>query len=206
MYGVPLLAFSMVFGVFTLFHKILVDWGEFEKRISNIVSTIFVGMVIIFSITKVLEYNSVIRPVYFSSPKDIKALESLKGQMESDDFILNWWNYSWPLWYYVNRNCTLIDNGKHQQDNFIISKIFLSDNQTFVRNSSLFFTKIYKEGMQHGFPKAMDYFLKKYSIEYLKKLENGSFKPPPLGGDVYILLHQEMLLYSQYWKLLKYRP
>jgi dolichyl-diphosphooligosaccharide--protein glycosyltransferase/undecaprenyl-diphosphooligosaccharide--protein glycosyltransferase len=150
-------------------------------------------MVILFSITKVMEYNSKIRPVYFSSTQDIEVLDRFKKQIESDDFILNWWNYSWPLWYYINQNITLIDNGKHQQDNFIISRIFLSDNQTFIRNSSLFFPKIYREGVQHGFPKAMDYFLTKYSMEQFKKLENREFNPPKLNGDVYILLHSEMV-------------
>jgi len=51
------------------------------------------------------------------------------------DYTLSWWDYGYPIWYYSETN-TLIDGGKHQNDNYIISKIMLSDSPELMANFS----------------------------------------------------------------------
>jgi hypothetical protein len=192
-YGVMILSFSMVFGVHLVFRNILVTVGEFSKKVSVITSNIFLLLVMLFAIITISNYNKFnISPVFFSSTEDIKSLESLKNNSKKDDFILTWWDYGWPLWYYTNLN-TLIDNGKHQQDNFIVSKILLSNNDIFTKNASIFFIKKYIEGKNRGYLRVMDYFAKNYSIEYLNQLKKENFKTPILEREIYILLHKHML-------------
>ncbi len=46
----------------------------------------------------------------------------LDKMSDAKDYTLAWWDYGYPIWFYSNTN-TIIDGGKHQNDNFIISKI-----------------------------------------------------------------------------------
>ncbi len=191
LYGVMPFAFALVFGVYLLFRIILVNGGGFSSKISDGISKLFLVLVLIFALLNILNHNQKLSPILFSSTQDIEALKSLKEDSKKEDFILSWWDYSWPLWYYTELN-TLIDNGKHQQDNFIVSKILLSNSETFVKNASTFFINQYREGQSKGIPKVMDYFIQNHPIEYLKELEKKSFIPKKSNRDIYILLHNHM--------------
>jgi hypothetical protein len=189
MYGVPLFAFTLVYGIEVLFRNILVVWGGYSQKISTIASKIFLFLVVLYAILSIIQYNRRLSPIQFKLD-DLRALNSLKENSKKDDFILTWWSYGWPLWYYIDRN-TLIDNGKHGEDNYIISKILLSDNENFVRNASLFFINNYKK---NSLSDIMRPFLKKYNINYLKSLEDKNITLPKIKKDTYIMLHKEMLL------------
>lgn len=191
-YGVMLFSFTMVFGVYLTFKSILVTWGDFSEKVSKSVSNIFLLLVLVLAMNNIVNYNKTLSPLYFSSTEDIEALHSLKNSSKKGDFILTWWDYGWPLWYYTNLK-TLIDNGKHQQDNFIASKILLSDSDTFTKNASIFFIEKYIEGKRKKFSRVMDYFVANYPIDYLKELEKEELYLPVLNRDIYILLHKKML-------------
>ncbi len=64
---------------------------------------------------------------------EVKDLNSLKKLSNPKDYTLTWWDYGYPIWYYSETN-TLIDGGKHNNDNFIISKLFLSTSPQFAAN------------------------------------------------------------------------
>ncbi len=191
-YGVMIFSFAMVFGVHLAFKIILVNFGDFSEKISNITSKIFLFLVMAFALNTIMNYNKNLSPLYFSSTEDIEVLHKLKESSKNNDFIVTWWDYGWPLWYYTKLN-TLIDNGKHKEDNFIVSKILLSENETFAKNSSIFFIEKYREGKSKGFPKAMVYFAKNYPMEYLEELKKEEFKLPSSKSDIYIMLHKNML-------------
>ena len=70
-------------------------------------------------------------PVFQNS--EVKDLNSLKKISNSKDYTLTWWDYGYPIWYYTETN-TLIDGGKHNNDNYIISKLFLSTSPQFTSN------------------------------------------------------------------------
>ena len=193
LYGVALFSFSLVFGIEIVFKNILVRWGEYSQKVSTIVSGLFLLFVITFSIFSIIQYNKRLLPLYFSTKEDITALNRLKNSSTRDDFVITWWDYGWPLWYYSGVN-TLIDNGKHAEDNFIVSKILLDNSNSFVRNASSFFIDKYIEGLEKSEPKVMKYFLKNYSIDYLEKLKKEDFKLADNKREIYILLHKNMLL------------
>jgi len=194
LYGVIIFSFAMVFGVHLIFNYILFRWGGFSFKISKIISNIFLSLVMVFVLNNIYNYNRYnLAPTLFSSTDDIKKLDELKSTLKKDDFIMTWWDYGWLLWYYTNTNNTLIDNGKHQEDNFIVSKILLSDKQIFTKNASVFFVDKYKEGLDKGIPKVMDYFAQNYSMSYLDELKKENFKLPVSNRDIYIVLHKYML-------------
>ena len=191
-YGVMLFSFAMVFSVYLIFKNILVKWGDFSEKVSNSVSNVFLLLVLLFALNNIITFNKTLSPAYFSTTEDIEKLTNLKDNSKKGDFVLTWWDYGWPLRYYTNLH-TLIDNGKHQQDNFIVSKILLSDNEIFTKNASIFFIEKYIEGKRKGFSKVMDYFSHNYAINYLEVLKNAEFKLPSSNRSVYILLHKRML-------------
>ncbi len=63
------------------------------------------------------------RPKPLFTKQEVKFLRNLKTS--PNDFIITWWDYGWSLWYYTNAN-TLIDNGKHFQNNYVVSKILFT--------------------------------------------------------------------------------
>ena len=187
-YGVPLFGFTLVYAIDFIFKNIISKINNSLEIFLNITSKVLIFTIILFAINRVLIYNKRLTPFYFSSTDDIKALNKIKDIKSPNSFIIAPWDYGWPLWYYSGLN-TVVDNGKHGEDNFIVSKILLSPNQYFVRNASLFFINRYKESSQS---KILSHFIKNYPIDYFKKLENKNFKLPKITKDVYILLHKSM--------------
>lgn len=192
-YGVMLFAFALVYGTFNVFELILSRWGELSKKSSLLFAYLSLMAVMYFSLFNIWNYNRLaLSPIFFKTAEDMKVLENLEKSSQPNDFILSWWDYGWPLWYYTDLK-TLIDNGKHQQDNFIASKILLSDNQDFTKNASVFFVEKYFEGQNKGFSRVMDYFSSQYSLDYLEQLKSPSISLPKSNREIYILLHQYML-------------
>ena len=70
-------------------------------------------------------------PVFQKS--ELQDLSKLKSIASSKDYTLAWWDYGYPIWYFTNTN-TLIDGGKHHDDNFIVSKMFLSTSPKLATN------------------------------------------------------------------------
>ncbi len=99
-------------------------------------------------------------------------------------------DYGWFLWYYADIS-TIVDNGNgHAEDKYITSKILLSDSNTFVRNSTLFFINRYKRDSNTPI---LQSFLKEYPISYFDKFNNVDFNISSIDRDSFILLHKDML-------------
>ncbi|WP_187647895.1 STT3 domain-containing protein [Nitrosophilus labii] len=117
-YAVPFLAFSLVYLFWFMFYKI-------EK---NIFRYLLVGVLTFFTllpnILHVVDYKV---PTVFTK-KEVADLNRLKNIGSSKDFVLTWWDYGYPIWYYADK-CTLIDGGKHNHDNFIVSTILSTNSQ-----------------------------------------------------------------------------
>jgi len=99
-YAVPILAFGLVYGINLIFNFILVKWGEFNKKISNLAVYIFIMFVVLFSTNSIIRYNLQLEPFYFSNSSDINALKKLDKVSSKKDFIVAPWDYGWLLWYY----------------------------------------------------------------------------------------------------------
>ncbi len=145
-------------------------------------------------------------------------LAKLKEVSKNGDYVLSWWDYGYPLWYYTGRN-TLIDGGKHHHDNFVISQIMLSSSSTFVYNMSSLAVEEYikfalivrdanKNGIatpqsamykELGYQDAIDVILKNKQKDQLdpfavlSSLEEDNFTLPPKTTDIYLYMPYRMM-------------
>ena len=122
------------------------------------------------------------------------ALDQLKKRSSPEDYIITWWDYGYPVWYYANKN-TLVDGGKHHRDNFIVSEIFSTVSQREAAQLSRLAQYTYQRSDYSVVANHLFYDVKHQPIEvrpFLKTLE--SKQPlPPKQGELYLYLPLQML-------------
>ena len=128
-YAIPALAMGAVY----LFWEIAKLFDPKNRKLHFTLTTVAAALLIAPNIYHILDYNRHIQPVFLKS--EVKDLDRLKKIASNKDYTLTWWDYGYPIWYYSETN-TLIDGGKHQNDNYIISKIMQSDSPLLMANFS----------------------------------------------------------------------
>jgi dolichyl-diphosphooligosaccharide--protein glycosyltransferase/undecaprenyl-diphosphooligosaccharide--protein glycosyltransferase len=184
-YAVPVAAMSAIYLFFVM--------GEFFKDIRIkyffiVVATI--GM-LYPNITHIMGYKV---PTVLNK-MEVHDLDKLKTISNPIDYTLSWWDYGYPVWFYSNTN-TLIDGGKHNNDNYIISKIMQTTSselavnlsrlaiETYVdSNYSIVVNKIFKTGR----PDQLD------PNSLLLELESDVYDLPKKTRDIYLYLPYRML-------------
>jgi len=120
--------------------------------------------------------------------EEVKILDKLKKISKPKDYAITWWDYGYPIWYYANIN-TLIDGGKHNADNFLVSKILTTSSPTLAYNLSKLSIKEYIKTKKSVAP----IILKDKKVnEYLNKLSIYPIKEK-LNQDIYLILPYRML-------------
>ena len=124
-------------------------------------------------------YNLMLSP--FFKKGELKAIKSTLNGPDRG-YVLTWWDYGWPLWYYTNKK-TIIDNGKHHADNYIVAKTLFSNDLRFVANFDRYFIEQY----DRIYPWAvLPYVIKKMPLnEVLKKVKSGELKVEPKNSIYY---------------------
>jgi dolichyl-diphosphooligosaccharide--protein glycosyltransferase/undecaprenyl-diphosphooligosaccharide--protein glycosyltransferase len=135
-YGVIPLIISYGFLVYLISQKIKIN------KFKNTIIIILFLFPIYESYKSVDKWNNNMLPIFDSA--QIKAVNILKKQATNKDYIVTWWDYGWPLWYYTNMQ-TMIDNGTHHEDNYTVAKIFMSTSQTFSYNAIHYFYNLYSK-------------------------------------------------------------
>jgi len=139
-YASPILILSVIFLLYNL-TKIYIK----DKKM-QILTLSTISIAILYSnIYHAWEYNKAISPVFKRS--EIVQLDNLKKTSNSKDYTLSWWDYGYPIWYYTDTN-TLIDGGKHRQDNFIIASILLSNSSVQAANLARLSIEEYVKGVK----------------------------------------------------------
>lgn len=137
----------------------------------------------------IVDYNKNLRPVFLKD--DVDILKKLSIKAEKKDYILSWWDYAWPIWYFTSLN-TLIDNGKFDIDSFLISRILFSKNETFVANASRYFFEKY-----NNLPKGSYVLSEEAKTKDIKKLlsdlEKEDFITPQKTFDIYVYFNEHIL-------------
>jgi dolichyl-diphosphooligosaccharide--protein glycosyltransferase/undecaprenyl-diphosphooligosaccharide--protein glycosyltransferase len=148
-YGSFVLILSFTFLIYQL-SKIFIS----EKKAQLATFSVISLAVLYSNISHAWEYNKIITPVFKKS--EIEQLVNLKKRSTPKDYTLSWWDYGYPIWYYSNTN-TLIDGGKHRNDNYVIASILLSNSSTFAANLARLSVenyakaaKSYKEWVKNG--------------------------------------------------------
>jgi dolichyl-diphosphooligosaccharide--protein glycosyltransferase/undecaprenyl-diphosphooligosaccharide--protein glycosyltransferase len=133
-------------------------------------------------------------PTVFSKA-EVQDLDKLNQIADSKDYTLTWWDYGYPIWYYSDTS-TLIDGGKHNNDNFIISKIMQTTSPTLAANLSRLAVETYES---NGHKVVSDTIFKNKQKdqvdpnEFLLKLDNPNYKLPKKTRDIYLYLPYRML-------------
>lgn len=193
MYAAPPLSFGMAFLL-----VILVDGLKKHSQRRYLFKAIrfaMVSVMLAFMVELVYSFSDNYETLF--RPDEIKALRNFSHQLHQQDTLLSWWDYGWPLWYYTGHNNTFEDNGEHGGcDSYIVSRILLSDSQTFAANAALYFSTIQKEARQKGYPFALQYLVEGGADlnATFERLEHTPILSAPQHA-VYILLQSELMNY-----------
>lgn len=117
-YAVPIAAFGALFFVYVLASYV-------KDTIPRYLLILLCTSALLYpNIAHILKYKV---PTVFTKD-EVSILDKLKSIGSEKDYVIAWWDYGYPLWFYTNKN-TLIDGGKHHHDNYIVSKILTSSSQ-----------------------------------------------------------------------------
>lgn len=177
LYGVVAFSFGISYFAFMVSENI--------KKYNNIVFITLLSIVTIFFIQKIINFAKIETPIF--NKQDLEVLSKLPK--DKNNFILTWWDYGWPLWYETGAK-TLIDNGKHFEDNYIISKLLFFPNQAYVANASKQSVRLYKEANSKGSYKLVPYLFKKNTPQIA--LQNLA-KPSKATRPIYWYLNTNLL-------------
>jgi len=135
-YAVPVAAMSAVYLFFVM--------GEFFKDKKAKYALVVLGTIAMIypNITHIIEYKV---PTVLNKA-EVADLDKLRKISDPEDYTLAWWDYGYPIWYY-SETSTLIDGGKHQNDNFIISTIMQTSSSALAANLSRLAVETYAEGV-----------------------------------------------------------
>ena len=146
-------------------------------------------------IMTVVLYPNLVHIVSYKVPTvlnktEVTDLVKLDKLASSDDYTLGWWDYGYPIRYYSDTN-TLIDGGKHQNDNYIISMIMQSSSQNLVANLSRLAVETYIQ--PNVGVVANKLFEKTKPKKLLDKVSTSSYLLPQKTRDIYLYLPYRMM-------------
>ncbi len=184
-YAVPIAAISAVY----LFH-LIASYSKDKKLYYAILSVLTAGM-IYPNITHIIGYKV---PTVFMT-KEVKILDDLKQRTSSKDYVITWWDYGYPIWYYGDKN-TLIDGGKHNHDNFIVSEILLTTSPLEAARLSRLAVETYVDSNYSIISDTLFKNKKEDQVDvsaYLENLRYGDVELPEKSRDIFLYLPMRML-------------
>ena len=184
-YAVPVAAMSAVY----LFYLL----GDFfkDKKLKYAFVALATAMMIYPNITHIIGYKV---PTVLNKA-EVQDLVKLKSISNSKDYTLTWWDYGYPIWFYSNTN-TIIDGGKHQNDNFIISKIMQTSSSELAANLSRVAVETYVDA---NYTIIADTLFKNGKKDQkdpnllLSELESGTYDIPSKTRDIFLYLPLRMM-------------
>lgn len=184
-YAVPVAAISAVYLFFVL--------GDLfkEKRLKYAFVVVATAAMIYPNITHIIGYKV---PTVLNNA-EVQDLVKLDTIANDKDYTLTWWDYGYPVWFYSNTN-TIIDGGKHQNDNFIISKIMQTSSSDFAANLSRLAVETYVDSNYSTIADTMFKNGKEDQLDpnlLLSELESNSYKLPNKTRDIFLYLPYRML-------------
>ncbi|MDD3598244.1 STT3 domain-containing protein [Sulfuricurvum sp.] len=185
-YAVPAAALGAIY-FFYLFASLL------EKRALQYgLISVASALMLYPNITHVITYQV---PTVLDS-KEVAALDKLKGISNPKDYTVAWWDYGYPLWFYTHTN-TLIDGGKHNHDNFLVSEMLTTSSPLEAARLARVATETYVTSGYKEISDTLFYDNNGSSInvaDYLDTLRaDDSFKLPNKSRDIYFYLPLRML-------------
>lgn len=184
-YAVPVMAIALIY----FFHSITTFMSNKKLRIMA-----FILLCIISFIPNLFHIITYSVPTVFTK-SEVKALSKLKDISSPKDYTITWWDYGYPIWYYSDTN-TLIDGGKHDNDNFLVSKILTTTSQNLAHKLSRLSVETYVDSNYSIISNTIFNNMKKNQLnptKYLEDLENGNIEIPKKSRDIFLYLPLRML-------------
>jgi dolichyl-diphosphooligosaccharide--protein glycosyltransferase/undecaprenyl-diphosphooligosaccharide--protein glycosyltransferase len=181
-YAVPVAAISAVYLFFLIANRFVAN----HKAKILLMALLSMGLI----------YPNIIHIIGYKVPtvlnntevKDLKALDKIASDK---DYTLTWWDYGYPIWFYSDTS-TLIDGAKHNNDNFIISKIMFSTSPQQVANLSRLAVETYVDSNYSVVANTI-FNTKENPKKLLNALKRPDYKLPKKIRDVYLYLPFRML-------------
>lgn len=184
-YAVPMAAMSAVYLFFVI--------GDFfkDKKLRYGFAAFATVAMLYPNIAHIIDYKV---PTVLNKA-EVEDLAKLDAIADTEDYTLAWWDYGYPIWFYSDTN-TLIDGGKHQNDNFIISKILQTGSPDLAANLSRLTVETY---VSSKYAEAADTIFKnkqKGQLDpnvLLAELEDPAYKLPAKTREIYLYLPYRMM-------------
>jgi len=192
-YAVPVYALGFGYLVVFLANKLEFLISDKKKlKISKISLIAFIVLMALYpNITHVIGYKV---PTVLNKA-EVEDLARLEKMSSPEDYTLSWWDYGYPIRYY-SMTKTLIDGGKHQNDNFIISKILQTSSQELTANLSRLAVETYVYPNCNVVANTIFKNKQKDQINpnlFLSELEDPEYKLPKKTRDIYLYLPYRMM-------------
>ena len=184
-YAVPVAAISLVYLIF-----VVTSFMQ-NERLRYLATGILTLLALWPNIAHIQNYKV---PTVFNA-EEVKVLDGLKRKGSDKDYVVAWWDYGYPIWYYADKN-TLIDGGKHDHDNFIVSEILTTDSQLEAARLSRIAVETY---VSSGYKVVADTLFEngKHPVDpndYLQRLsEMTPVKMPEKTREVFLYLPYRMI-------------
>ncbi|MDD2367837.1 MAG: STT3 domain-containing protein [Sulfuricurvum sp.] len=185
-YAVPVAALGALYFAYLISETIA------NKTLKYSLITILTALMIYPNIAHIIEYKT---PTVLTA-KEVASLEKLKNVSQTKDYTIGWWDYGYPIWFYTHTN-TLIDGGKHDHDNFLVSEILTTSSQIEAARLARIVTETY---ISSGYKEIADtlFYDKNTSAinvsDYLDTLRYEDSIPLPLKTrDIYFYLPWRMI-------------
>ncbi len=179
-YAVPVAAMSAIYLFFVMAEYI----NDVKAKYAFI--ALATGLMIYPNITHIIAYKV---PTVLNKT-EVQDLVQLNEIADSKDYTLTWWDYGYPVWFYSDTS-TLIDGGKHNNDNYIISKIMQTSSQELAANLSRLAVETYVDSNYSIVANTL--FENKNPNSLLSELKSSSFKLPSKTRDIYLYLPFRMM-------------
>ncbi len=184
-YAVPIAAMSAVYLFF-------VAGDLFKKEKIKYAFVVLATAAMIYpNVTHIIGY----RVPTVLNKAEVQDLDKLNTIASGRDYTLSWWDYGYPIWYYSDTS-TLIDGGKHDNDNFIISKIMQTTSPELAANLSRLAVETYVDSNYSVVADTLFKNGKEDQVDpniLLGELESGSYDLPQKTRDIYLYLPYRML-------------
>jgi len=184
-YAVPVAAISAVYLLQLITRPI--EQKKLRLSLLTLLTVIFISP----NIKHIIEYKV---PTVFNV-EEVKVLVRLKDVGSDKDYVIAWWDYGYPLWFYTNKN-TLIDGGKHNHDNYLVSKILTSTSQKEAAYLSRISVETY---VSSQYKNVADTLFKNHQEDqvnvesFFDELQADAIELPKATRDVYLYLPLRML-------------
>jgi len=122
---------------------------------------------------------------------EVADLVKLDKIASPKDYTLSWWDYGYPIWYYSDTS-TLIDGGKHNNDNFIISTIMQTSSQDLAANLSRLAVETYVD-TNYSIVANNIFKDSKNPNLLLDEMRDSNYQLPNKTRDIYLYMPYRML-------------